>query len=58
MRCYAKMMRCHDSLMTSCSLCIQENARCVPDPFLACVVGSGNETSLWGDHFSEERVKF
>ena len=38
-------MRCYDKThMTSCILCTQESAQCVPDPFLTCVVGSGNET--------------
>ena len=32
------------SHMTSYILCAQESARCVPDPFFTCVVGSGNET--------------
>ena len=45
MRRYAKTMRCHDSHMTSCIMCAQESTQCVPDPFLTCVVGSGNETN-------------
>ena len=43
---YAKTMCYHDSHMTSCILCAQESAPCVLDPFLTCVVGSGNETTL------------
>ena len=34
-------VRCHDSHMTSCILCAQENTRCVPDSFLLLGVGGG-----------------
>ena len=33
------------SHMTSCILCAQGSTRRLPDPFLACMVGSGNVTT-------------
>ena len=57
MRCYARMMRYHDSHMMSCILCAQKSARCVPDPFLLLGAISADKTVYFPSHPFQGQLK-
>ena len=57
MCCYAKMMHCHDSHMTSCILCAQKSARYVPDSFLLLGVISADKTVYFPFHPFQGQLK-